>query len=61
MSIGGRVDYARLAQLHRPRTEDGMRIAARELARQRLSDRDIAQALQVDVAEVRRLLAQGKS
>jgi uncharacterized protein YdaU (DUF1376 family) len=62
--IGGKLDaraYALLAQLHKPTGENGMRDAARELARRGLSEREIGETLGVDASAVRRLLAASDS
>lgn len=56
-AIGGRLDYAALAVLHRPRDESAMARAVRELAAQGLTERDIGQHLGLDPTAVRRLLA----
>jgi hypothetical protein len=44
--------YDERAQLHRPRTPEGLSMAIRELRRQGLTARDIAQALRMPIATV---------
>ena len=55
-AIGGTLDYAKLAQLHRPREEAAMARAVRELAARGLTERDIGQHLGLEAKAVRRLL-----
>lgn len=55
MSIAGH-DYRRLAELHRPQDQNGLRLAARDLACQGLRERDIAAALGLSPAAVTALL-----
>lgn len=54
--IPGPLDYARLADLHRPQSAQGFAPAARQLAAQGLRAHDIAQALRLTVAAVTQLL-----
>lgn len=59
MSIGGRLDhnaYNLLAITHRPTDREGQRLAALDLARQRLTHRDIAHVLGLSEAAVAELL-----
>jgi hypothetical protein len=56
VSIGGTLDYRRLADRHRPADEAGFAAAVRQLAAQGLRERDIAQHLKLDPGAVRRLL-----
>lgn len=55
-TIGGTLDYARLADLHRPQHAHDIAPAARQLAAQGLHPRDIAQALRLTVHGVIQLL-----
>jgi hypothetical protein len=54
--IGGKLDYAALAVLHRPRDESAMARAVRELAARGLTEGDIGQHLGLDPTAVKRLL-----
>ena len=56
--IGDALDYRHLAQLHRPTDERALAVNARVLAAQGLTERDIAQALQVGIEDVRRWLGE---
>lgn len=56
MSIGGRLDYARLAQLHRPTDAPSMRSAVLDLDAQGLTPADIAAALRLSIPAVSALL-----
>jgi hypothetical protein len=51
-SIGGWLNYRALADLHRPRTREGMALAVRELIRQGLRVRDVADALNISLTDV---------
>ncbi len=44
---------------HRPRTQDEMRIAVREMVARGMTDRTIAAATRLSVEQVRRLLTRG--
>lgn len=59
--IGGQLDYARLAQQHRPTDPASMRAAALELRRSGLTVADISTALQLGEAAVRALLQAGEA
>lgn len=50
------VDYLAMAEMHKPKDADGIRIAAMELARNGLSDHDIGHVLKLDVNSIRQLL-----
>lgn len=51
-TIGGPLDYRLMADLYKPSTKGGIRLAVAELLRQRLKARDVAAALRIDLAEV---------
>ena len=55
-AIGGTLNYAALAVLHRPTDESAMARAVRELAARGLTEHDIGQHLGLDPTAVRRLL-----
>jgi hypothetical protein len=55
--IGGALDYAKLAQLHRPTDPAALASQVRELASRGLTERDIGQHLRLDPSAVRSLLA----
>lgn len=55
-SIGGKLDYARLAQMHRPTDTDALAREARRLTGDGLSVRDVAMALNVSAQAVEALL-----
>lgn len=55
------LDYAVLAQQHRPSDQSQLAREARQLAARGLTEGDIGSALKLDVAEVRRLLAASAS
>jgi hypothetical protein len=55
-SIGGALDYRRLAELHKPRDELILADEARKLRAQGLTDRDIGSVLRLDQTAVRRLI-----
>jgi hypothetical protein len=44
--------YEDLAQVHRPRTREGIAIAVRELMRQGLRIRDVSAAMRMSIADV---------
>jgi hypothetical protein len=56
-TIPGALDYRALAELHKPRTAEGLQEAARDLACRGFSDHGIAHALALDVQAVRAMLA----
>jgi hypothetical protein len=60
-AIGGVVDYSVLSQVHRPREEEAMARAVRELAARGLAARDIGEHLRLDPTAVRRLLLIGRA
>lgn len=49
-------DYRHRAEIHRPRDQDTIRVAAHELATRGLTFADIGQALGLNPAQVRQLL-----
>jgi hypothetical protein len=51
-------DYRRLAEAHKPKDEQTLRVAAVELHRGGLTERDIGEALSLDPSAVRRLLGE---
>ena len=55
-TIGGILDYRRLAELHKPSDQDSLHAAAVELQSRGLMPRDIAQALGLSEAAVTVLL-----
>jgi hypothetical protein len=55
-SIGGVVDYARLAELNRPTDENALRREVLVLSGRGLTEQDIGRALKLDPTAVRRLL-----
>jgi hypothetical protein len=55
-SIGGLLDYARLAELNRPADGDALAREVRRLLRDGLKPRDISIALRLDLAHVLELL-----
>lgn len=55
-SIGGALDYRALSELNKPKDVEGMREAARELARSGLTEHGIAAALKLNVQIVREML-----
>lgn len=60
MSIGGNLNYAALAQVHRPTDPMALRAEVRRLAAsQRLTAVDIATALNLNLVQVREMLGDG--
>lgn len=57
-TIGGALDYRKLADLNRPHDELTLRAAAVDLRSRGLTDQDIGAALNLDPTAVRRLLRQ---
>jgi hypothetical protein len=47
------------AELHKPKTQDGIIAAARDMLRNGLTDYDVARVLRLDVQHVRRLIGAG--
>jgi DNA-binding NarL/FixJ family response regulator len=58
-TIPGTLDYARLAQIHRPNDDELLRREVLVLAGRGLTERDIGEALRIDATTVRRLLIEG--
>jgi hypothetical protein len=56
-SIGGPLDYAALARLHRPTEPAALQAEVRRLAASGLTAQDVATALRLDLVVVRTLLA----
>lgn len=61
LHIAGQLDYARLAQQHRPADDATLAANARALATQGLIERDISDALQVGIEDVRQWLQQSEA
>ena len=55
-TIGGVMDYAALARVHKPRTSEAMRAAIHEMAARGMREHEIAVATELAVSEVRRIL-----
>jgi hypothetical protein len=55
-TVGGSIDYRRLAELHRPTDEQAIACEIRRLHQQGLTERDIGAALQVNPEAVRKAL-----
>ena len=51
-------DYAKRAQAHAPQTAEELRDAARAMLRDGLGEHTVAEALQLDVNAVRRLIGE---
>lgn len=58
-TIGGVLDYARLAQIHRPSDPVALAEEVRRLSASGLSPTDIAAALRIDLVQVREWLGGG--
>jgi hypothetical protein len=59
-TIGGRLDYRALANLHRPREPQAIAAEIRRLAASGLKAADIATALNMAIEQVRQILAEPK-
>jgi hypothetical protein len=59
-TIPGRLDYARLADLHRPRTVEAIEAAILDLHRGGLTATDIASALRMRVNDVLAVLVEAR-
>jgi len=59
-SIPGPLDYHALANANRPRTREGIAAAVRELHRQGLKSRDIAQALRPPLEDVLAIVVEAR-
>lgn len=55
-NVGGPLDYATLAQMHRPKTAEALRREVQRLAQNGLTPNDIGSALKMSPASVRELL-----
>jgi hypothetical protein len=55
-TIGGPIDYRRLAELHRPADPNRLATEIRRLHRDGLTAQDIAAALRIDVVQVATIL-----
>ncbi len=54
--ISGVLDYSKLAEQHKPQTDDGLRAEVQRLASTGLTAVDISVALRLDLATVREWL-----
>jgi hypothetical protein len=60
-TIGGKLDYRLLTQVYRPRSFEAIRSAIYELADRGAGDHEIANVLELDVQQVRRILGAPRS